>query len=273
VIPYKPAPIINMLGLRIGIAPLMSTIGFVVLGYLVAREFRKRNIKLGRNQYITFVFLMAISSLAGGRIWYFASNWQGIGTLRLIFNVFEPGLTSYGMIIGGFAFLHIWVKNNPLKGHTPSGQLAQFADSVLLYTPLFIAIYRVGCIFNGCCLGTRTNAPWGFENIRTHIAVHPSPIYEIISALIIFFLLKTFFGKEKTNSSKFGRRFDGETGLWFLALYGAGRFITDFFRYYQSHYLGLSGSQWVCIFIFAASIATLGRNYHGLRNKKWLVKP
>jgi phosphatidylglycerol:prolipoprotein diacylglycerol transferase len=261
VIPYKPIPFVNLLGIQVGIPPLMSTIGFLVFGYLVAREFRKQKIVFEGNRFLVFILLLILSSLGGGRIWYYFENWQGFRTLIIFFNPFVPGLTSYGMIIGGILFLVLWVKKNPIKGMRFSWQLAKFSDIAALYAPLFIAIYRVGCFFYGCCYGIRTSVPWAVHYIGTNINRHPTQLYEIGSALIVFALLKIFFGKEKTKKNRLGKRFEGETALWFLLLYGMGRFVIDFFRYYQSHYFGLAVSQWICVGILSVSIILLARRY------------
>jgi phosphatidylglycerol:prolipoprotein diacylglycerol transferase len=261
VIPYKTIPVIHFASLNIGVAPLMSTIGFVVFGILVAREFKKRKIVFKRNDYLIMILLFVLSSLAGGRIWYFLGEWQGLATISKFFNLFEPGLTSYGMMIGGFVFLIIWIKKKPIKGLNFETQLAKFGDAICLYAPIFIAIYRVGCYFHGCCYGIKTKVPWALHYVGTNINRHPTQIYFIIHAIIVFVLVKIFFGKRKTKKNIFGQRFDGEIALWFLVLYCVGRFLIDFFRYYTNHYLGLALSQWVCLIISLIAVTNLCSGY------------
>ncbi|MFH0977814.1 MAG: prolipoprotein diacylglyceryl transferase family protein [Candidatus Woesearchaeota archaeon] len=243
-IPYRLMPSFYIAGIHIGVAPLMSTLGFVVMGYLAAREAKKIKLFRDRNESLLFFLLFALCSLAGGRIWYFTEHFDGAATIRQFFNVFEPGLASFGMIIGGAVFLALWTRKHR------KGSFALLADVTALYTPLFIAIYRIGCYFNGCCYGIRTNVAWALKNTITGVARHPSQVYEIASALLIFVILKHM-----------KKRFKGEIALWFLVLYATGRFITDFFRYYPEHYLGLSITQFYCLGIFLIGSFLLTRKY------------
>ena len=84
---------------------------------------------------------------------------------------------------------------------------------------------RVGCFLGGCCFGKPTDGPFGiifppgslpYEFYGEAIAIHPTQLYEAAFLLALFFLL-LFAGK-------------GAEFPLYLALYGAGRFIIEFFR-------------------------------------------
>lgn len=266
-IPYQPIPVFDLWGFRIGAAPLFSFLGFLVLGILSWRRFRTEKIAFDTNKFLVFMILLTLSSLGGGRIWHFAENWQDMASLKAFFNPYVAGLTSYGMILGGVLFLILWARKNPVKGMSHSLLLARYCDVVALYTPLFVAIYRVGCYFHGCCYGIRTKVPWALHYIGTAINRHPTQLYEMGSALIIFGLLNLFLRAKKTTVNRFGRRFDGEIALWFLLLYGTARFVIDFFRYYPTHHLGLALSQWVCCMAVLYASTNLFLEYCTLARK------
>jgi phosphatidylglycerol:prolipoprotein diacylglycerol transferase len=92
------------------------------------------------------------------------------------------------------------------------------------------AIGRQGCFAAGCCWGKPTTLPWGVRfselgqqvtgvPIDTHL--HPTQLYESFAAFL-FFALLFWLHRRKT--------FDGQIILTYGVLYGATRFIIEFFR-------------------------------------------
>jgi phosphatidylglycerol:prolipoprotein diacylglycerol transferase len=92
------------------------------------------------------------------------------------------------------------------------------------------AIGRQGCFAAGCCWGKPTGLPWGVAftelghevtGVPTGVHLHPTQLYESFATLAIFFLLYRLHGR---------KRFDGQIILSYAALYGAARFVIEFFR-------------------------------------------
>jgi phosphatidylglycerol:prolipoprotein diacylglycerol transferase len=92
------------------------------------------------------------------------------------------------------------------------------------------AIGRQGCFAAGCCWGKPTTLPWGvrFSELGQQVTgvpidahLHPTQLYESFSAFIFFALLIRLH-RRKT--------FDGQVILAYGVLYGAARFIIEFFR-------------------------------------------
>lgn len=92
------------------------------------------------------------------------------------------------------------------------------------------AIGRQGCFAAGCCWGKPTSMPWGVRfmelghqvtgvPIDTHL--HPTQLYESFAAFL-FFALLIWLHRRKA--------FDGQVILAYGVLYGAARFIIEFFR-------------------------------------------
>ncbi|MDQ1613750.1 MAG: phosphatidylglycerol---prolipoprotein diacylglyceryl transferase [Pyrinomonadaceae bacterium] len=92
------------------------------------------------------------------------------------------------------------------------------------------AIGRQGCFAAGCCWGKPTTLPWGVRfselgnrvtGVPTDVHLHPTQLYESFAAFI-FFALLWWLHRRKT--------FDGQVILTYGVLYGATRFVIEFFR-------------------------------------------
>ena len=94
------------------------------------------------------------------------------------------------------------------------------------------AVGRLGCLMAGCCYGRPTDLPWGIvftnafaaANVGTPLDVHlhPTQLYESFAELGILLIL---LGTERR-----GHGFAGRTFWLYMLLYGASRFVTEFFR-------------------------------------------
>jgi phosphatidylglycerol:prolipoprotein diacylglycerol transferase len=136
-------------------------------------------------------------------------------------------LRSGGVFYGGFlaAVLTAYVLVRRYK--LPWWRTADaFAPSIALGQ----AIGRQGCFAAGCCWGKPTTLPWGVRfselghqvtgvPIETHL--HPTQLYESFSAFL-FFAFLIWLHRRKT--------FNGQVLLAYGVLYGATRFIIEFFR-------------------------------------------
>jgi phosphatidylglycerol---prolipoprotein diacylglyceryl transferase len=94
-----------------------------------------------------------------------------------------------------------------------------------------LALHRtLACFMAGCCYGKPTDMPWGVmyppsaKAFRSFggVPVHPTQIYEAILGLFMFTVLVLYRGRKN--------RAPGELFALQLLIYGAGRFIIEFFR-------------------------------------------
>ncbi len=157
------------------------------------------------------------------------------------------GLTIYGAVLG--ATLGIWIYSK--FSHFKFGYLA---DLLAPAAVLAQAVGRVGCILNGCCYGAETSLPWGmvYTNPLSYaplgVAVHPTPLYEIIYLLIIFAVLLQLRGRFKPDGSLF---------LIYLSLYSLWRIGIDFLREGTPFILGLHQAQIIGIIVLAIAVPVL----------------
>lgn len=237
---------------------------FTVLVVLVFLELNKQKEKMGLKEYSLFFFIIIFSALAGGRIWYYAQNWEGPHTLIDFLNFFFGGLVSIGMLLGGTLGILIWIKIKKKKSH----HFFKFADVLTIYTALWIFIFRLfGCFIDGHIIGKETKLPWALQFADGSLQ-HPVALYLALSGLFIFIILKIFFRKEKTTKNKLGKRFDGEIALWFLFLYCFNRFWIEFTMVGEALCFGLSWVQYVCMVLFIFAFLRLAYNYFTYHTKK-----
>ena len=129
-------------------------------------------------------------------------------------------------------------------------------DLVAISIPAPWIFAKLGCLFNGCCYGKASSMPWAItfpESARgapAGVSLHPTQIYEILVVVCILIVFK------KLKYEKWR----GTMLLWFLALYGMGRAMTEFFRGDFDHHLfvgPLTLSQLICLLAAVISIILL----------------
>lgn len=147
---------------------------------------------------------------------------EGVTNLR---SLFSGGLSSgSGFFIGGFFGIYRLKKLGM--------SVNDFADSSAAPAALMVAIGRIGCFLEGCCMGVgklcSVKPWWGmhFPHDSMGFYRYPSQMSESIAAFIIFLTL-IFFEKRVVAS-----KHDGKAVLMplFLILYGMYRLIFDNLR-------------------------------------------
>ncbi|HKE29215.1 MAG TPA: prolipoprotein diacylglyceryl transferase [Bryobacteraceae bacterium] len=137
--------------------------------------------------------------------------------------------------------------------------LARTADVFAPAIALGHGIGRLGCFSAGCCWGVECHRAWAvtFTNPVAHdlvgvplnVPVHPTQLYEALAEFCIFGILYWFFGRAHRT---------GAVISLYLMLYGAARFVVEFFRYHEQGNLWggpLDTSQWISIALFAIGAA------------------
>ena len=145
-------------------------------------------------------------------------------------------ITDSKSAIGGmlFAILGIELSRSWLK-------IKEFVlDTYVLIVPLGLALQKPGCLLAGCCFGTPTTLPWGVQYAQGTVVhyhhwssnwipstdllsqpIHPVPIYEIISYLMIFTALILLAPYLQKRGSRF---------LLAITMLALSRFSLEFFR-------------------------------------------
>jgi len=207
-------PVIVSLGvLRVYSYGLMVAIGILAASWLLQRHAARRG--LSADTVLDIVFWVVLCGLVGGRVFYVLLNAdvyrQDPGE---IIRLYKGGLVFQGSFIGGLigALAVIRKKRLPVLGTL---------DLFAVYVPLAHAFGRIGCFLNGCCYGRPTQLPWGVRFPGFLEPVHPTQLYSAFFLVLIFAVLRR---SERT------KRFDGQIVGLYLMLYGAMRFVMEFFR-------------------------------------------
>jgi phosphatidylglycerol:prolipoprotein diacylglycerol transferase len=129
-------------------------------------------------------------------------------------------------------------------------------DLVALTIPIPWMFAKLGCLLNGCCYGRPSSLLWaitfpeGASGAPAGIPLHPTAIYEI---LVVLGIVGVFAALKR-------ERWQGTMLLWFLALYGLGRGVTELWRGDADHHLcvgPLTVSQLICFAAAGVSILAL----------------
>ena len=120
-------------------------------------------------------------------------------------------------------------------------------------------IGRIGCFTAGCCWGVACDRSWAvtFSSQEAHdrvgvplgVPLHPTQIYEAVGEFVIFGIL--YWRVRKPHAP-------GAIISLYLILYGALRFIVEFFRFHEQGNLfngPLDTSQWISLALCAVGAA------------------
>jgi phosphatidylglycerol---prolipoprotein diacylglyceryl transferase len=145
------------------------------------------------------------------------------------------------------------------QGNEPHGKLGGLAmlDLAAPAVAVGYGVGRLGCLISGDGdYGVPTNLPWGmsFPNglVPTTQRVHPTPIYELLVALLI----AAWLWRRGTKS---GRLPAGHITGEYLVLSGVARFLVEFIRINPRIYWGMSNAQ----------VASLGSIVAGILLMLW----
>lgn len=172
-------------------------------------------------------------------------------------SLFSAGLLAsagdfYGGFLGALAAVTIFFRMNP---DIPVWKVSDICGPAIA---LGQGIGRIGCFMAGDDYGSRTDVAWAVTftdplaatvgGAPLGVPLHPVQLYESAFCFALFAFL-VWFAKRK--------RFDGEVILAYAAIYAAGRFVIEFYRgdVDRGFVGGLSTSQFIAVFIFAAAVA------------------
>lgn len=208
----------------------------ILTGYLLAAKEAKRT---GQNpeDYLDLLLYAVVFSIIGARIYYVAFRWDYYkDDLWSIFNLRQGGLAIYGGVIAAFITVYIFSKKRKLS-------FTKMLDTACLGLVAGQIIGRWGNFFNREAFGEYTNGLLAMqlpvsavrsgeitekmrENLQTingveFIQVHPTFLYEGLWNFGVILFLYWYRDRKK---------FQGELVLWYLTLYGAGRFWIEALR-------------------------------------------
>jgi phosphatidylglycerol:prolipoprotein diacylglycerol transferase len=231
---------------------IMMMVGFLVGGWLITLELRRRGLY---EEYAADITIAAvIGGIVGAKLWYWVMSGGSLFS--------RGGLVWYGGFVGGFlvVMLNGWRLKVPLRWtfHLCAPAL-----------PAAYALGRIGCFIVNDDYGHPTDLPWGVkfpqglppstaENMQqqfgiavpagtdpaTVLAVHPTQLYETAIMLAVFAVLWRLRLKDKPIGWIFGV---------YLLFAGVERFLIEILRAKDDRLFGpLTIAQVVSLGLIAA---------------------
>jgi len=243
---------------------LMLGISFIVASWLLSKEFKRK--KLNENTAINITFIALVGGVVGSKLLYVFEEWKSITSMPAskIFStdgLFSPaGLTWYGGFILATVIIYFYSRSKKIP-------FLRVCDATAPSLAIGYGIARIGCHLSGDGdYGVPASefmswVPWGTDYSNgtlppsvafrgTDIAqkfggvvpdntlCHPTPIYELVFAIIIFWLLWSRRKSFKADGKLFGL---------YLILTGIARLLVEFIRLNPKILAGLSEAQVISI--------------------------
>jgi len=225
---------------------LMAALALIIPAWFMGYDLRDR----GYDSAFSWEIAVAagVGGFIGARLDFLAQNdWKG-GLIS------STGLVWYGGVIGGI----VGVVLVSLVRRFPVGVVANVAAPALA---LGYAIGRIGCQLSGDGdYGTASSLPWAMSypdgEVPTTQLVHPTPIYETLAMLLVFWILWRSRGRFTRPWSLFG--------LW-CVLGGVERLLVEFIRRNDAQFVGLTTPQLVSVGLIVVGTALLWPRTGGAR--------
>lgn len=271
-------PYINIGPLHLGTFGLLLWLAAVAGTVVLHRNFDRNRVAADS---LNIVAVVVVAGVVGAKLWH---ELQDIPELRMSLRIigqpgwhhpvdvtiaflrwFQNGFAWFGGMVAGIAALMIQGRSARFKGPdwksfedpgpmpgAPVGAI-RMLDLAAPAAALGYGIGRIGCLLAGDGdYGVNTTLPWGVHMARNALVppsppdalVQPTPIYELLFSLLIFWLLWSLGRK--------ARPVGWITGVY-LTCAGVGRFLVEFVRINPRIYFHhtLSNAQ------MAAAITTL----------------
>ncbi len=245
---------------------LMLGIGFILASIFLTKELRRKG--LDSNLGSTITLLAIIFGIAGSKLLYLIENWSYASRDPLGMAFSPGGLTWYGGFILATVAIMIYVRRRKI----PFLTICDAASPSLM---LGYGVARIGCHLSGDGdYGMPTDLPWAtvysdgtyppslaFKNfpdivqkygvngvVPDTIPVHPAPLYEFLTGVLLFLVLWRLRKKLTVDGSLF---------MLYLILSGTARFLVEFIRLNPRMLFGLSEAQLIAFVMVACGIAGL----------------
>jgi phosphatidylglycerol:prolipoprotein diacylglycerol transferase len=210
------------------------------LGIFLTARLRYRQIGMPRTWAIELAILFALGILLGGHLFEATVyEWPYYSAHPLAWiRYWRGGMASHGVLLGGVLGTLAFCRLRRIP-------FARVIDELAAPAAILLALGRLGNFINGEIYGPITSAPWGVIFPGDPDPRHPVTLYESLKNVVVFAILLGLRWRIQP-----GR---GLLAAHFVFWYGGLRILTDIFRDYSVHFLGIGRGQW-----FNASMALLG---------------
>ncbi|MBS3136673.1 prolipoprotein diacylglyceryl transferase [Candidatus Woesearchaeota archaeon] len=218
------------------------------LGFIICYLFLRSYIKKGKLKGLTenglddlMVYLLA-GTVLGARLFNFVFYHPSVfwtDPVEII-RIWNGGLSFHGGLIGAALAAYIFAARRKIN-------FLEIADAISVPAALALALGRIGNFTNHELYGPLTIVPWCVVFMTAEGCRHPYQIYASLSHLVLFGILAYVYKRQKKA---------GTTFLSFVTIYGAFRFMTDFFRE-EPRLMGISMGQFLSLIMLAAGLISI----------------
>jgi phosphatidylglycerol:prolipoprotein diacylglycerol transferase len=226
-------PYIHIGRFSVGTFGIMLWFAAVCAGWVLHRNFRRWKLDADA---IGIVAISTVAGVIGAKLWHVLEDPQALVQHPLVSLFDRAGFAWFGGLVAGILAL-LW------QGRSYGiGRLAML-DLATCSAAVGYGVGRLGCLVSGDGdYGIPTKLPWGmaFPNglVPTDpgVRVHPTPIYELIVALLIAWVLWRRSSPERPKPI-------GQLTGEYLVLSGIARFLVEFIRINPKIYWAMSNAQ------------------------------
>lgn len=205
-------------GLHIRWYGLLFAAGFYV-GYLVMTKFfKKEEVPIPLlDKLAMYMILATVIGARLGHCLFYEPSYYLKNPIKILY-IWEGGLASHGAAIAIITALYFYFRQTKLN-------FFWVIDRISIVVALAGTFIRTGNLMNSEIYGKQTDLPWAFVfTSEDNIPRHPTQIYEAVSYLAIFFLLRWYYYKHD------GKPNNGMIFGMFLTLLFSARFLLEFFK-------------------------------------------
>jgi phosphatidylglycerol:prolipoprotein diacylglycerol transferase len=226
-------PFIHIGPVTLGTYGIFVAIALLTGFFVMAADLKRRGLSADPNVIVGFT---GLAGLAGSRLYhllespreFLANPWP------LLFSTM--GFAFVGAVIGGLVTLILLARHYRM----PALRMLDIASPA---AALGYGVGRIGCLVSGDGdYGIPTSLPWGmsFPNgiVPTTQRVHPTPIYEFLAAVLIFWILWRLGARWMKDARAIGKVFGA-----YLVLSGIARFLVEFIRINPRSFFGMTNAQ------------------------------
>jgi phosphatidylglycerol---prolipoprotein diacylglyceryl transferase len=202
---------------------------------------RRERLGIEGRDVAEFSLLFAAGVLLGGRIfdvtlyeWFYYEDhlWQ-------IPNLWQGGMATHGVLLGAVVGALVFCR---LRDKS----FLEVADELVIPGAVLMALGRIGNHINGEVYGSLTDVAWAMEFPYAEGCRHPVALYDGAKNLLCVPIL---IGVRRIQLQRNGYLPRGLMLAHFVLWYGLLRLFVDYFREYDSYWLGVGRGQYFNLFM------------------------